>query len=106
MQVFTEGSEYKVDGNTPSDISVVQQTQHGTRKTGANAIAALYAAIMCLDRNRRSLRQNLYNFNENTYRSIEISVLKKNLISDPKDIAVETNTGSEDAIYMFIQNGD
>lgn len=106
LQVFTEGSEYKVDGNTPGDISVVQQTQHGTRKTGANAIAALDGATMFLDRNGRSLRQYLYNFNEDAYRSIDMSVLASHLINSPKDIAVATSTSSEDASYVFILNGD
>ncbi len=106
LQVFTEGSEYKVDGNTPGDISVVQQTQHGTRNTGANAIAALDGATMFLDRNGRSLRQYLYNFNEDAYRSVDMSVLASHLINDPKDIAVATSTSSEDASYVFILNGD
>ena len=106
VQVFTQGAEYQVEGNTPSDISIVEQTQYGTRKTGANAIVSLDGATMFLDRNGRSLRQYLYNFNEDAYRSIDMSVLASHLINDPKDIAVATSTTSEDASYVFIVNAD
>ena len=106
VQVFTQGSEYQVEGNTPSDISIVEQTQYGTRSTGANAIVSLDGATMFLDRNGRSLRQYLYSFNEDAYRSIDMSVLASHLIRDPKDIAVATSTTSEDASYVFIVNAD
>ncbi len=106
VQVFTQGSEYQVEGNTPGEISIVEQTQYGTRKTAANSIVSLDGATMFLDRNGRSLRQYLYSFNEDAYRSVDMSVLASHLINDPQDIAVATSTTSEDASYVFIVNAD
>jgi hypothetical protein len=105
LQIFTEGAEYKVTGNTPTTINIQQQTQHGSFSVKVPT-TALDGAILFVDRNGRSLRQYLYDYNEDAYRSIDLSVLASHLIVSPEDMDIVTSTTSEDANYVFVINQD
>lgn len=105
LQIFTEGAEYKVTGNTPTTINIQQQTQHGSFSINVPT-TALDGAILFVDRNGRSLRQYLYDYNEDAYRSIDLSVLASHLIVSPVDMDIVTSTTSEDANYVFVINQD
>ena len=105
LQIFTEGAEYKVTGNTPTTINIQQQTQHGSFSVNVPT-TALDGAILFVDRNGRSLRQYLYDYNEDAYRSIDLSVLASHLIVSPVDMDIVTSTTSEDANYVFVINQD
>jgi len=105
LQIFTEGAEYKVTGNTPTTINIQQQTQHGSFSVKVPT-TALDGAILFVDRNGRSLRQYLYDYNEDAYRSIDLSVLASHLIVSPVDMDIVTSTTSEDANYVFVINQD
>lgn len=105
VQVFTEGAEFTVTGNTPTTIDVVQQTQHGSFSSNVPT-SSLDGATLFVDANGKSLRQYVYNFNEDAYRSVDLSVLASKIIDNPIDMAVVSNTTSEDANYVFIINQD
>jgi len=105
LQVFTEGAEFNVTGNTPATIDVVQQSQHGSFSVDCPT-TSLDGATLFVDANGRSLRQYVYNFNEDAFRSADVSVLASQLISKPVDMDVVTSTTSEDANYVFIINQD
>ena len=105
LQVFTEGAEFTVTGNTPSTIDVIQQTQHGSFSVDCPT-TSLDGATLFVDSNGRSLRQYVYNFNEDAHRSVDLSVLASKIIDKPVDMDVVTSTTSEDANYVFLINQD
>ena len=101
LQVFTAGSEFLVTGNTPADVSVQSQTQHGAFDLEVKSVDG---ATLFIDQNGKTLRSYLYNFNEDAYNSTDISVLSSQLINSPKDVAVLSGTKSEDSNWVFIIN--
>ena len=103
LQVFTSGSEFIVKGNTPSTISIDAQTQHGA---SSMEVKSVDGATLFLDRNGNTLREYLYNFNEDSYTSNDLSVLASHLINAPADIAILSGSTSEDANWLFIANAD
>jgi hypothetical protein len=103
LQVFTSGSEFLVKGNTPSTISIDAQTQHGA---SSMEVKSVDGATLFLDRNGNTLREFLYNFNEDSYTSNDLSVLASHLINAPTDIAILSGSTSEDANWLFIANAD
>ncbi len=103
LQVFTAGAEFIVKGNTPSDISIEAQTQHGASFLEVKSVDG---ATLFVDQNGRTLRSYLYNYNEDAYNSTDISVLSSQLIDDPVDLGALTGSLSEDANWVFIVNQD
>jgi len=103
LQVFTTGAEFLVKGNTPSTINIVSQTQHGS---GYLEAKSLDGATLFVDQNGQTLRQFVFNFNEDAYTSNDISVLSSQLIANPFDVAVLSGTTSEDSNWVFIINED
>ena len=103
LQVFTAGAEFIVRGNTPSDISIEAQTQHGASFLEVKSVDG---ATLFVDQNGRTLRSYLYNYNEDAYNSTDISVLSSQLIDQPLDLAALTGSLSEDANWIFIVNQD
>ena len=103
LQVFTAGAEFIVKGNTPSDITIEAQTQHGASFLEVKSVDG---ATLFVDQNGRTLRSFLYNYNEDAYNSTDISVLSSQLIDDPVDLGALTGSLSEDANWVFIVNQD
>jgi hypothetical protein len=103
LQVFTSGSEFLVKGNTPSTISIDAQTSHGASPMEVKSVDG---ATLFLDRNGKTLREYLFNFNEDSYTSNDLSVLASHLINAPTDIAILSGSTSEDANWLFIANVD
>ena len=103
LQVFTTGGEFLVKGATPATIDIVSQTQHGSSYLEAKS---LDGAALFVDQNGNTLRQFVFNFNEDAYTSNDISVLSSQLIDTPKDIAVLSGTKAEDSNWVFIINQD
>jgi len=103
LQVFTAGAEFLVKGSTPTTISIDSQTQHGSSSVEAKSIDG---ATLFVDQNGKSIRQFVFNFNEDAYTSNDISVLSSHLINQPTDLAVLTGTTSEDSNWVFIINTD
>jgi hypothetical protein len=103
LQVFTAGAEFIVRGNTPSDITIEAQTQHGASFLEVKSVDG---ATLFVDQNGRTLRSYLYNYNEDAYNSTDISVLSSQLIDQPLDLAILTGSLSEDANWVFIVNQD
>ena len=103
LQVFTAGAEFIVKGNTPSDITIEAQTQHGASFLEVKSVDG---ATLFVDQNGRTLRSYLYNYNEDAYNSTDISVLSSQLIDNPVDLGSLTGSLSEDANCVFIVNQD
>jgi len=103
LQVFTAGAEFIVKGNTPSDITIEAQTQHGASFLEVKSVDG---ATLFVDQNGKTLRSYLYNYNEDAYNSTDISVLSSQLINNPVDLGALTGSLSEDANWIFIVNQD
>jgi len=103
LQVFCSGAEFIVKGNTPSTIQIESETQLGSFNLESKA---LDGATLFINGNGNTLRQYLYNFNEDAYTSNDISVLSSHLIKKPLDMDVLDGTSSEDSSWVFIINQD
>tara|TARA_B110000503_G_scaffold46859_1_gene76420 strand:+ start:4476 stop:7025 length:2550 start_codon:yes stop_codon:yes gene_type:complete len=103
LQVFCSGAEFIVKGNTPSTIQIEAETQLGSFNLETKA---LDGATLFINGNGNTLRQYLYNFNEDAYTSNDISVLSSHLINKPLDMAALDGTSSEDSAWVFIVNED
>ena len=103
LQVFCSGAEFIVKGNTPSTIDIKAETQLGSFNLESKA---LDGATLFVNGNGNTLRQYLYNFNEDAYTSNDISVLSSHLINKPLDMAALDGTSSEDSAWVFIINQD
>ena len=103
LQVFCAGAEFLVKGQTPSNIQVVSQTQHGSSNLEAQSVDG---ATLFVDKNGKTLRQFLFNFNEDAYTSADISVLSSQLINNPVDMALLLGNTTEDANWAFLVNED
>ncbi len=103
LQVFTAGAEFVVNGNTPSDISVQSQTQHGASYLEVKSVDG---ATLFIDQNGKTLRSFLYNYNEDAYNSTDISVLSSHLIDSPLDVGILSGSTTEDANWVIIINQD
>lgn len=103
LQVFCAGAEFIVKGNTPSTIAVEAETQLGSFNLESKS---LDGATLFINGNGNTLRQYLYNFNEDAYTSNDISVLSSHLINKPLDMAALDGTSSEDSSWVFIINED
>lgn len=103
LQIFTSGAEFLLTGNTPATVSIKAQTQHGSKFLEAKS---LDGATLFIDKNGKTLRQYLYNYNEDAYNSVDISVLSSHLINNPADVGVLSGSTTEDANYVVIINQD
>jgi len=103
LQIFCSGAEFIVKGNTPSTVIIEAETQLGSFNLESKA---LDGATLFINGNGNTLRQYLYNFNEDAYTSNDISVLSSHLIDKPLDMAALDGTSSEDASWVFIINQD
>ena len=103
LQVFCAGAEFLVKGQTPANIEVISQTQHGSSNLEAQS---LDGATLFVDKNGKTLRQFLFNFNEDAFTSADISVLSSQLINNPVDMALLLGNTTEDANWAFLVNED
>ena len=103
LQVFCAGGEFIVNGNTPTTIEIKSETQLGSFGLETKA---LDGSTLFINSNGNTLRQYLYNFNEDAYTSNDISVLSSHLINKPKDMSILDGTSAEDAAWVFLINQD
>ena len=103
LQIFCSGAEFIVKGNTPSTVIIESETQLGSFNLESKS---LDGSTLFINGNGNTLRQYLYNFNEDAYTSNDISVLSSHLIDKPKDMAALDGTSAQDAAWVFIVNQD
>jgi len=105
VTVFTEGAEYSITGNTPATLDAQQQTQHGSFSADVPTLA-LDGTTLFVDRNGRTLRQFIFDYREEGFRSVDMSVLSSHLINSPVDMDAVTAVSADDANYVFVINSD
>ena len=105
VTVFTEGAEYSITGNSPATLDAQQQTQHGSFSEDVPTLA-LDGTTLFVDRNGRTLRQFIFDYREEGFRSVDMSVLSSHLINSPVDMDAVTAVSADDANYVFVINSD
>lgn len=102
--VMTTGGEFRFISSpiTPADAPR-NQTEYGAAQVKPVAIDG---AVLFLQRGGKVLRDFLYRYEEDAYSSVALSVLASHLISAAVDMTAYQGSGTDDANYVYIVNGD
>ncbi len=105
LQIFTDDAEHRqVKGViTPETFNPEKQTLYGSAEIQPVSIDG---ATIFVQKQGKVLRDFLFTLDEDDYSSTPISVLAQHLVDDIQTIAAWQGSGSEDANYLFIVNGD
>lgn len=105
IQVFTEGTEWinSIDFPTPSNSSWSQQTSYGSKRLRPIFIDG---ATLYIDGSGRTIRQFIYDFNEDAYVSNNITLLASHLLTDIKSISSIKGTNLDVSDYVYVVNTD
>ena len=105
LQVFSTGAEYinTTDIITPNSSSWRQQTNYGS--LGIRPIM-IDGATLYIDSSGRTIRQFIFNFDEDSHVSNNITLLASHLMTDIKDIAAIKGTSLDVSDYVYVVNGD
>lgn len=87
LQVFCSGAEFMVTGDplTPTNIQIKRQTRIGTTTDRAIPPIDIDGATMFINRTRTEIREFLYTDLEQAYRSTDIALLTRNMITGAVD---------------------
>jgi len=107
LQVFTSGTEMRYAKQAgaavePSDAPVTQ-TQYGSAKIRPVAIDG---ATLYVQRNRKSVRDFKYNYEEDAFDSLGVSSLAPHLLNDITDMFAWNGTRTDEIGLVFVVNGD
>ena len=99
LQVFTSGGEFYNSAQliTPEDSVWLQQTNYGSKRIRPITIDG---ATIFVGRNGKSIRQFLYNYNEDAYASVNMLLLAEHLATDI--ITMDAQRGTLDNISDFV----
>ena len=107
LQMFTSGGEFryaKQQGTpvTPADAPV-NQTQYGAAKVRPVAIDG---STLYVQRNRKSVRDFKYNYEEDSFDSLGVSSIAPHLVNDIKQLFVWNGSREDEISLVFAVNGD
>ena len=107
LQLFTSGGEFryaKQQGTpvTPADAPV-NQTQYGAAKVRPVSIDG---ATLYVQRNRKSIRDFKYNYEEDAFDSLGVSSIAPHLVNDIKQLFVWNGSREDEISLVFAVNGD
>ena len=87
LQVFTSGSEWMVTGDplTPSTVQIKRQTRVGSIIDRYISPIDVDGATLFVARNGQELREFIYTDVENAYRSTDLALLSRHIITTPID---------------------
>lgn len=108
LQVFTEGSEFVAKqsdgvGLTPSTVSIRPQTTYGASYL---APKSLDGATMFVQSNNKTVREFVYDFNQDGFQSADLTAAASHLISGPTSFDVFYGSLVRPEQYAFFVNGD
>jgi len=106
LQLLTSGGEFRFVKElgvpiTPADYPV-NQTQYGAAKVRPVTIDG---ATLYVQRNRKSIRDFRFDYQQNAYDSIGVSSLAPHLIYDVQDMAAWNGSASDEIGLVFVVNG-
>lgn len=106
LQFLTSGGEFRFVKETGAPITPadypVNQTQYGAAKVRPVTIDG---ATLYVQRNRKSIRDFRFDYQQNAYDSIGVSSLAPHLIYDVQDMASWNGSAKDEIGLVFVVNG-
>lgn len=105
LQVFTTAQEFYNNSKiiTPTESGWSPQTGYGSKRVRPVLIDG---ATLFVDSSKRNVRQYIYDFNEDSYVSANISILSSHLLSDIKEISAIKGTTYDISDFVYCINTD
>jgi hypothetical protein len=88
LQVFTSGAEWMVTGDplTPASVQIRRQTRVGSLIERYIPPITVDGATLFIARNKQEIQEFLYTDLEQAYKSTDLALLSRHIISDPVDM--------------------
>ncbi|MCB9981579.1 MAG: hypothetical protein H6860_04185 [Rhodospirillales bacterium] len=88
LQVFTSGAEWQVTGDplTPASVQIRRQTRIGSLIERYIPPTNVDGATLFIARNKQEVQEFLYTDLEQAYKSSDLALLSKHVITDPVDM--------------------
>ena len=107
LHIFTIGAEWRVNGGqagsvTPTNIQVKRETTYGSTTIQPLLIGN---AIIFVQKGGRKLRQKYYSFDNDSWRSDDISIISEHLLRDGI-VEIAYASQPEPTIYLVREGGD
>lgn len=104
MQVFTTGGEFRyVDDVLTPTTSPKNQTQFGVARIRPVTIDG---STLFVQRNRKTIRDFLYDFNEDAYVSSPLTIFAPHLFTSIVEMAAYQGSGDDEGNFVYVVNGD
>lgn len=105
LQIMTTGGEFYMPGSpiTPESSAVKRQTTFGASTVRPVTIDG---STLFVQRTGKVVREYLFDFVEDAYRSNSASLLASHLVKQPTDMAGYRGSQVEDANYVYLVNSD
>jgi hypothetical protein len=105
LQVFTTGAEFYNNAPviTPTESGWVRQTGYGSKRMRPIIIDG---ATLFVDSSQRTIRQFLFDFNEDSYTAINLTLLSSHLVTNVKAMAAIKGTQYDVGDYVYVVNED
>lgn len=105
LQVFTSGGEFYNSSRliTPSDSTWLRQTSYGAKKERPISVDG---ATLYVDSSGRTLREFMWSFNEDSYISINSTLISSHIVTDIRSIATIRGTAIDISDFVFLVNTD
>ena len=105
LQVFTTGGEFNNAAPiiTPTDSEWRKQTGYGSKRIRPILIDG---ATLFVDSSNRTIRQYLYDFNENNYVALNLTLLSSHLVTDVVAMDAIKGTQFDVGDYVYVVNAD
>lgn len=105
LQVFTSGGEWYNTAEiiTPSTSGWKKATSYGSIKQRPISIDG---ATLFLDSSRRTVRQFIWDFNEDSYIAQNITLISSHIVNDIQTLASIRGTEDDVSDFAYVVNGD
>lgn len=104
MQVFTTGGEFRyIDDVLTPTTAPKNQTQFGVARTRPVTIDG---STLFVQRNRKTIRDFLYSFNEDAYTSSPLTIFAPHLFNSIVEMAAYQGSGDDEGNFVYVVNGD
>lgn len=103
LQVFTSGAEWQVTGDplTPASVQIRRQTRIGSVIDRYIPPINVDGATLFIARNKTEVQEFLYTDLEQAYKSSDLALLSRHIISDPVDMDYDSKRR-----LLFLVRGD
>jgi hypothetical protein len=103
--VFTAGGEFYNSSRliTPEDSTWLRQTNYGSKKERPISVDG---STIFVDSSGRTLREFMWSFNEDSYVSINATLISSHIVNDIRSIATIRGTTNDISDFVYVVNGD